>query len=318
MMLKPILRMLCALLLAVQSAGVAWSAWPLDAPITLIVPFSMDSSSDKVARLLGKYLEEQLKQTVTIHNIPGGGGKFGFSTLAAAEPDGYTVGILSAPRYLGFTLSPDTRYSFDSFKEIGGLTSDPSVALVRNDSPFKTLADVVAYARANPGVLRYATSGVGSEDHIAAHMFAATLDLHMVHEPYRSSTEAREALLHGRVPLLFSNAAESQHPVRDETLRCLAQFADDRSPVLPNTPTSREQGYEVVMSSVRGLVMPVGAKPEIETAWVDVLAKVAADPVFQLEMQNMGLSLSYFGPEGFCAKLVLAKSEFEQACYRFP
>lgn len=317
-MFRLIAGFLCTLLLACQTSVAAWAAWPNDGPITLIVSSSLDSASDRAARVLAQHLQEVLQQTVNVRNIPGGSGKFGYSAIATAPPDGYTVGILNSPRYLSFLHDPDTRYTYESFKELACLTSDPGVMLVRNDSPFQTVADVVAYVRANPGVLPYATSGTGSEDHIAAYMFGAALNLDMVHVPYRSSTAAREALVHGKVPLLFSSAAEVQRAVRDNSLRCLGQFADDRSPVLPGVPTLREQGYELVMYSVRGLVMPVDGDPAIEEAWVQVLSKVAADPVFQIAFQDAGLSLSYFGPEGFCAKLVLAKSEFERASSVLP
>lgn len=320
-MLRQLLRALCAVLLLLVAghwAGTAWATWPQDGPITVIVPFSLGSPSDRATRVLAQHLQERLKQTVTVRNNPGGGGKFAFSALAAAKPDGYTVGLLNAPRYLSFLLLSGTQYSFESFTELACLSIDPSVILVRNDSPFKSLHDVVAYASANPGVLHYATAGVGTEDHIAAYKFATALDLKMVHNSYRSSTEAREAVLRGKAPLLFSNASESQRVVRDETLRCLGQFADDRSPMLPQIPTALELGFEVVMYSVRGIVMPVGGLAEIEDAWVAILASVAADPEFQVQVQDIGSVVNYLGPQGFCARLVLAKAEFEQACSSFP
>lgn len=313
-----IVGILCAALLAGPLVRAAWAVWPQDRPITLIVPFPVESSSDKVARLLADHLQQKLKQTVVVRNIPGGGGKFGFAALAQSEPDGYTVGMLSSPRYLSFLLEPNAGYSFESFEELAGLTSDASVLLVREDSPFQTVRDVIGFARIYPGALRYATSGVGTEEHLAANMLASELNLHMVHEPFSSTAQAVEALLQKRVPLLFCNASETRKSLEELGLRSLGQFADERSRTMPLVPTLREMGYEMVMTSVRGVVMPAGGDPAVVQKWVKTLGEVGRTPEFFLAFQELGLTLQYHGPNGFCAKLVLAKAEFESACYRFP
>jgi tripartite-type tricarboxylate transporter receptor subunit TctC len=235
--------------LALAVGGVFAQSYPTK-PIRLIVPFAPGGGTDIVARMLAQKLTESFRQTVIVDNRPGGGGVVGVETTVRATPDGYTTIIMSGSYATNAAMY---KTSFDPVNDIlpMGLIGDTAFVVALHPSvPVKSIAELVAYAKAKPGALNYASSGTGGIAHLSGELFDLLAGTHMTHVAYKGTGPALNDLLGGQVQLIFGSAPSTIPLVRTNRLRALAVTTTKRSSALPELPTVAEAGvpgYEVVL-----------------------------------------------------------------------
>lgn len=299
---------------AVALAGSANAAEYPERPITMIVAYSAGGGTDVAARTLAPYIEKYLGDgaSITILNKPGAGGEVGFTELANATPDGYTIGFVNTPNALTIPFERETRYSVDSFQPIGNVVDDPGVFAVLPDSPIKTLDDLVAAAKEKPGELTFGSTGIGSDDQLAMMKFERISGADLRHVPFEGSAPARTALLGGHIDVGVINAGEAMPYVEEGQLRLLGQMGAERWEGAPEVPTFKEQGYDVVSGSQRGIAAPKGMSQEHIDALAAAIEQAIQDPEFRQQAEDQALPLRYLGPAEYQELLNQASSEAEQ------
>ena len=221
-------------------------------PVRIIVPYTPGGSNDVLGRMVAKYMQETLKQPFIVENKPGAAGQLGAEAAAKSAPDGYT--LLVAPNDV-MTVTPNLNPSgpYDpvkDFEPIGMLGAVPIVLVVNASSPYKTMDDLVAAARAKPGGLSYASSGAGGPQHMSAELFASMTKVKMLHVPYKGNVPALTDLLGGQVDLLFSPINSALPHIKSGKLRALAMASDKRVAALPDVPTLTEAGVAGYKSEI--------------------------------------------------------------------
>jgi len=250
--------LLTAALAAPASAQPAWPA----RPIRIVVPFGIGGSADVAARFLAEPLAAALGQPCIIENRPGAGGTIGAEVVAKAAPDGHTLLLVSNTHTANETLLPNRPYRLlRDLAPVAFVNVANHVLAVHPSLPAADLPALIAYARANPGKLDYASSGPGTPYHVAGEVFRAMAGLEITHIPFRGSNEARTALLSGQVPMMFDAIPTMAEQARAGRVRALATTGPARHPLLPDLPTVAEMlpGYEA--SIWLGLMAPI-ATPE--------------------------------------------------------
>ncbi|KQW64887.1 Bug family tripartite tricarboxylate transporter substrate binding protein [Variovorax sp. Root411] len=292
--------MLRKLLLSVAMAAAA--AMPLSAlaqgfptkPITIIVPFPAGGAADASTRIVAQKLGDNLKQPVLVDNRPGAGGQIGASAAKRATADGYTLflansGSHAANQALYSKLSYDPQADFEPVIEIVQI---PQLLVVPTDSSAKTVAELIAKAKAAPGTISYASQSVGAGGHIAAEILRSKNGLQINHVPYKGSAPALTDLVAGRVDFMFDAVPSSLPFVKDKRLRVLGIDAPQRSPLLPEVPTLVEQGltgYEA--SPWFGLVAPAGTPKAVLGRLHDEVAAVLRTPDVLTRLNDLGMTV---------------------------
>jgi tripartite-type tricarboxylate transporter receptor subunit TctC len=255
-------------------AAQAQTAWPTK-PIRIIVGFAAGGSTDVTARIIGQALSDRLGQPVLIENRPGAGGNIGADAAAKADPDGYTLLMATSSTFaanpaLYKTLPFDVQADFAPITVTAFI---PNLLVVNPTVPAKNLADLIAYAKANPGQLNYGSAGNGTSQHISGALFSSLAGVQMTHIAYRGGAPAVNDLLGGQIQVLFAPLVEVVQQVRAEKLRALAITTAKRSPLLPDVPTVAETlpGYEVTLWNA--LLAPAKTPPEI----IDRVNRAAID-----------------------------------------
>lgn len=249
-------------------------------PITFVVPYSAGGSSDTLVRGMQPFLEKAMGATIVPKNITGGGGAVGMSqALFSSKADGYTVTLPSNAVFglEGLGNVPWKHSDFDTIARI--ITEDYSIT-VRADSPWKTLDEFIAFAKANPGKIKMGFSGFGSSTHIVAAAFADQFGLEFQFVPYKGGSKTVAATMGGHIDANTHHPAETKAGVDAGKLRVLATMGPKRSNLYPDVPTMEELGHKWVVSQWRGISMPKGVSDEVKTKWEEALKKVAADPDF--------------------------------------
>jgi tripartite-type tricarboxylate transporter receptor subunit TctC len=262
-----------------------------DRPIHIVVPFPAGGSNDVVARFLGQKLSEICGQSVIIDNRAGAGGNVGAEFVARAAPDGYTM-LLTAPPPLAVNQSLYPHLAFDPAKDFAPIALVASVQIVLTVNPqvkAKTVAELVALAKAEPGKMNFGSSGYGSTNHLAGELFKSLAGINIVHVPYRGAAPAMNDLIGGQIPILFDNMPAVQAQARAGSLRALAVAGHARSPLFPELPTMEEAGVAgFEASSWFGLVAPAGTPPAVLKTLTDDVMKALGDPDFARKLSDVG------------------------------
>lgn len=306
-------KLLMASMLAVAGIASAQAEYP-ERPITMLVAYSAGGGTDVAARTLAPYIAKYLgnNASIVIVNKSGAGGEVGFTELALAKPDGYTIGFINTPNILTIPIARKARYSLASFAPIANVVEDAGAFSVLPTHNMKTLKDLVAYAKANPGKVTYGSTGIGSDDHLAALSFERLAGVKMKHVPFQGSAKMRAAVLGGHVMIADMNISEAIAEVDEGKLVALGQMGEKRWSGAPNVPTFKEQGYDIVMGSMRGIAAPAGTDPAI-IAKIDAAVKKAIDdPEFQQKAKQQKLPLAYIGSKDFEKVLQTQTKTFEQ------
>lgn len=270
------------------------SAWPTH-PIRLIATYGPGSSIDIIARLVAKPLAEQLGQPVIVENKPGAGGDLGTNIVAKAAKDGYTIGFASAGP---ITVNPNARpkMPYDSLKDLAPvalIATGPNVILVNPSLPVKTLKELIAYIKANPGKVSYASAGVGTSGHIAGELFQHLSRTSILHVPYKGNSGAITDTLGGRTQMVISGVPPILPFVKSGRLRAIAVADTKRSPLLPDVPTVGEAGLPGAESVAwYGLVAPAGTPAKILDRLHDEIVKAVHTPELQQKFSGLGIVAS--------------------------
>jgi tripartite-type tricarboxylate transporter receptor subunit TctC len=251
-------------------------------PIRIIVPTPAGGPVDVMARLIGNALPATLGQTVFIENKPGAGNTIGSKQAAAADPDGYTLMVSAAS---GLIMSPmiykNAGYDATSFAPVALIAETPQVLVANPALPVKTVAELVAYAKANPGKLNYSTGGAGTLPHLSAELFKRLTGTQIVHVPYKGGGPALAAVVAGDTQITFDTLATSMQLVQDGKLRALAVIGPTRVAELPDVPTMREQDFASISTGAwTALLAPRDTPPAvIEKLNAAVNAAIRAEPM---------------------------------------
>jgi tripartite-type tricarboxylate transporter receptor subunit TctC len=294
---------------ALAAAGSARAAWP-ERPITMIVAFPPGGGTDVAARTLARFLERELGQSIVVLNRGGAGGEIGWAELARARPDGYTIGFINTPNILTIPIERQARYKLDDLAPIANVVDDPGGFFVPTDSRVRNLADLVAYARANPGKVTYGTTGIGSDDHLATLAFQRLAGVELNHVPFSGAAQVRNAILGKQIDIAAMNMGEGLADMRQGQLRPLGQMSETRWDQASEVPTFREQGLDVVQGSMRGLAAPDGMPAEARERLAAAVRRVMEDPEFRRLAEQQGLPLRYLGPDEFRRELARMRDEY--------
>jgi tripartite-type tricarboxylate transporter receptor subunit TctC len=298
-------RIAFAAALTLTAAGAA-SAQPTfpSKPVRIFVPYAAGGAVDILARTLGDVVSKQWDQTVIIENRPGAGGVIASQALAASAPDGHTLIVVASGHATNPFLYPKIPYdTFNDFTPISLLASSPNILLVRADSPYKTLADMIAQARATPGSLSFAHAGTGTSTHLAGELLKnlARIDLNAI--PYKGGAPAINDLLGGQIPMSFNNGPESVGQIEAGTVRALAVTTASRASFLPNVPSMAETvpGYDTEVWW--GLLGPAGMPRDlVEKISNDFVAALSTEAVKE-RLVKLGAAPIGSSPQKFDAKI---------------
>jgi tripartite-type tricarboxylate transporter receptor subunit TctC len=252
-----------ALAMPFVSRGVLAQAYP-NKPVRWVVPFPAGGPTDLVARVMGQWLSERLGQQFVIENRPGGGANIGTEAVVRSAPDGYTLLLVSASHAINATLLEKLNYNFiRDIAPVASIMRTPLVAEVNPGVPVKTVPELIAYAKANPGKINYASGGNGTPNHLTAELFKMMTGVNLQHVPYRGVAPALTDMIGGQVQLMFDSTSTSLDHIKAGKLRPLAVTTAARTELLPDVPTIGEsvQGYEA--SSWYGVGIPKGTSTEI-------------------------------------------------------
>jgi tripartite-type tricarboxylate transporter receptor subunit TctC len=297
-------RLLTILTLAFSVCGLSARAEYPDRPITLIVPFAPGGGADAMARVLAQYMEKRLQQSIVVVNRGGAGGQIGFTAIAKAKPDGYTIGVITAPNLVVFPLQRPTQYKLSDFALIANLVEDDGMFFVRKHSPFKSIADIVAYAKANPGKVTVGTTGEGSLPHLAMLALEQKAGINLTAVHYPGAAPTRMAILAGDLDMAYVTVVDGSADLQAGSVRALGVTASKRVESLPGTATVKEQGYDLVTSASRGVAAPAGTPEEVLKLLRATVAEAVRDPAF------VGIPLKYMDHDTFAKDLSLQQRDY--------
>jgi tripartite-type tricarboxylate transporter receptor subunit TctC len=278
-------------------------------PVRVIVGFAPGGAPDIVARLLGPTLSERLGQSVYVENRTGAGSNIATEAVVNAEPDGYTLLLVSPPNFVNAALYDKLNYNFiRDIAPVAALIRVPNVMEVNPAVPAKTVPEFVAYAKANPDKLNMASGGIGTSVHMAGELFKMMTGVRMPHVPYRGVGAAYPDLLAGQVQVMFDSTPGSIEFIRSRRLRALGLAALTRSPVLPDLPAIAEfvPGYE--SSALHGVGAPRNTPPEIIERLNKEFNAALSEPAIRARLIDMGATLLGGTPAEF-GKLVVDETE---------
>ena len=288
---------LAALATGFLGSATAQSAYP-GKTVTMVVPTAAGGTTDLSARMLAQALGPVLGQTVVVDNKGGGNGNIAASIVKRAEADGYTLLM----QYSGYhVISPhitkQKQWDQGDFQPVANVISAPQIIVVRADLPVKTLPELIAYAKANPGKLNYASSGNGSLQHVTGAMLEQQGGIKMVHVPYKGTGPALQDLLGGQVDLTFGTAPPFMPHIASGKLRVLAVTGKQRLPSLPDVPTTAEAGYpKVDATSWFAVFAPAGVSKAVVDKLTADIRTVVQSPTFQQKAQEQGATADYQTP----------------------
>jgi tripartite-type tricarboxylate transporter receptor subunit TctC len=290
-MMRGVIARLAALALAALLPAVAAAqAWPAR-PVKMIVPFPAGGATDVVARLLGQKLGEAWGQSVVIENRAGAGGNVGGEAAAHSPADGYTLfmasgSIVTANPYMYKSLPYDPTKDFVA---ITNVASGPQVVIVNPDGPFKTLQDLLAYGKANPGKLTFGSAGVGTQTHLAGENFAYSAGIDMTHVPYRGEAYAITDVMGGQISLAVINLSASINFIKQGRLRALAVTSKERNAQVPDVPAAAEAVPGFENAGWFGLLAPTGTPREVVDKVYRDSAKILATDEFRAQLAKLAM-----------------------------
>lgn len=272
--------------------------------ISWICPYAAGGNADQRSRQVAKAMSAILGQPIIIDNKAGAGGNIGTAAIAKAAPDGYTIGMGNfAPLAVNHALFK--KMNFDPFTDIVPIMlieRGPLMLTVKADSPFKSVKDLVAAAKAKPGQLSYGSGGIGGTHHLSGALFEHSAGIDMIHAPYKSGSAAATDLMGGQVTLMFEQMYVAMPGVKAGKTRALAVTSKARSPLMPDVPTMAEAGYPAVeVLNWQGIVAPKGISPELVKLLNTVGNKALQDAAVKEQITSQGNEVMGGTPEQFAA-----------------
>jgi tripartite-type tricarboxylate transporter receptor subunit TctC len=292
-----------ALGLTLMFAAPAHAAYP-ERPVTMVVPFAAGGTTDILARIVGEELSKRLGQQIVIDNRPGAGGNTGTAVVAKAAPDGYTL-VMGTIGTHAINSSIYKRMPYDPVRDFAPVTivaTVPNVLVAHPSAPFRTVTELIAYAKANPGKLNFASSGAGSSIHLSGEMFKAMTETDIVHITYKGSGPAVIDMISGQVPtmIMFDNLPSSLPQIKAGKLMALGVTSATRTPILPEVPTIAEAalpGYEA--TPWFGVLAPAGTPKEIIDKLNSEIVAILGMPSVKERLLEQGAEPVGDAPEHF-------------------
>ncbi len=267
----------------------AWADNYPSKPINFIVPYGAGGGADARSRQIAQKMSVILKQPIIVDNKPGAGGNIGTEYIARANPDGYTIGMGNfAPMAVNKTLFGNLRYDPEAdLTPIVLVEKGPLVLVVNPNSPYKTVQDIVAAAKAKPGSLTFSSGGIGGSHQLSAELFQQNAGIEMIHVPYKSGSAGLTDLMAGNVTMMFDQMYSAMPSIKADKLRPIAITSKKRSPLLPDVPSFAEVGYpKVVVLNWQGLIAPKGTPKAI----IDKLNAAANEALKDSQLRDLMLS----------------------------
>ncbi len=271
--------------------------------ITWIVGYSAGGNADIRSRQMAKAMSQLLGVTIITENKPGAGANIGTAAIVKAVPDGYTLGMGNfAPLSVNQALFKSLPFNPMDATPIMLIEKGPLILMVRNDSPYKSVKDIVAAAKASPGKLSYASGGIGGSHHLSGALFESTAGIDLIHSPYKSGAAGAIDLMGGQVQMMFEQMYAAMPSIQAGKLRALAITSAKRSPLLPDLPTMAEQGYPAVeVLNWQGLIGPKGLPPALVKQLNEVANKALQMPEVKNMLLSQGNEMGGGTPEQFAA-----------------
>jgi len=294
-------KLLASIAISATVLGAHAQNWP-DKSVTLVVPFPPGGSTDQVARAVGPKLTEKFKQSFLVDNKAGATGTIGATFVKRAPPDGYTFLVTSlGPLVIVPHLVKGLQY--DPLKDFDLITvavASPNVLVVPANSPHKSVADVIAFQKANPGKMSFASAGNGSSDHLTAELFWQQTGTKGIHVPYKGGAPAHTDLMGGQVDASFQNINSVAQYIKGGKMRALAITSPKRSPILPDVPTLAEAGVKnVEVASWQAIVAPKGLPPAIRDKANAAFVEALNDPAVKDPFTSIGFEMVANTPAQF-------------------
>ncbi len=285
-------------------------AWP-ERPITLVVPYAPGGYTDLTARLTARYLEKALGKPIVVDSRPGAGGIVGTQAVASAAPDGYTFCVCSVG---AISVAPFAqKVGYDPIKDLAPVSIISTIVqavVVKKALPVTTMAELVTYAKANPGKLNFGSSGAGGLTHFSVELFQARTGTSMVHIPFKGGAPAMAAVLSGDIDLSFGNMTDALPQIEADTVRGLAVTSLERSPYFPNLPSIHETVVpHFIVETWNAIIAPPKTPEPIIQKMAEVLIKMADDPEVIAAMRKLGGNTVKNTPEQFRTQIA---QEIEQ------
>ncbi|MBW2038082.1 MAG: tripartite tricarboxylate transporter substrate binding protein [Deltaproteobacteria bacterium] len=268
-------------------------------PITIIVPYSAGGGTDLQARAIASVADQYFSQPVVVVTKSGGGGAVGTAYVAQSKPDGYTL-LYAVPAVT--VIKPymvKTPYKFEDLEPLIRVSDSPRILVEGSQQPWKSLDELLDYAKKNPGAIKYGSAGPGTSTHIAMEGFAYASGVKLTHVPFKGCAKATAAVLGGHVALFGAIPSECYQYIKPGKMRPLAVFAKKRLPELPDVPTLIEKGINFSDSSTRAFFVPKGTPPEIKAILHDGFKKAMGDKSFIALFKKLGEPISYMSGEDF-------------------
>lgn len=302
------------------SPALAQPAWPAARPIEIVVGFAPGGGTDVMLRAIALFLAAELPgANFVINNRPGAGGETAYVVLQGARPDGYTIGGLNTPGYLSVPIERRVRYDRARIRTIARLVDDPTAFVVHRDSPYETLADLIADAKRRPGEISVGSSGVGTDDHLGLTLFQAATGTDFIHAPYAGAALVKNAVLARHIDVAGLNLGEIGMLGQDKpALRPLAGMGAHRWDLMPDVPTFRELGYDVLMTSERGIGAPRGVPDEIALRLQEAIARLVAKPEWEAKARQLELPMAYLPGAEWEAQMPAQEARYRRIWERTP
>ncbi|WP_316858715.1 tripartite tricarboxylate transporter substrate binding protein [uncultured Cohaesibacter sp.] len=279
----------------------AQAAYP-EKKITVIVPYGAGGGSDIMVRTVAPFIEKYLGNdaSVVVENRTGASGVVGWTALHDAEPDGYTIGIITTPSIVTKPIEGKAKFTWQDFTIIANMVTDPAALNVKKNSEFTNVKDMVEYAKANPKIVTMATGNFGGDDHLAGLQLEKMTGAEFTFVPFPGAA-ARNATMGGHVAVGSFNLGEAVN--YQDSVDILGIMAEERSELAPDVPTLKEQGYDIIASSQRGFAGPKGMPEEAVKALQGALLKALEDPEFQENAKKQGVVLNFQNGDEFAKGL---------------
>ncbi|WP_296468040.1 tripartite tricarboxylate transporter substrate binding protein [Pigmentiphaga sp.] len=289
-----------AVLAAAWSPAVHAEDYP-NRPVRIVIPFAPGGSNDIVGRLIGEELAKRLGQPFIVDNRGGAGGTIGTDLVAKSRPDGYTLLLISTPHTANATLYKKLPYDPNKdFAPIARMATAPLLISVYPGLPVKTLSELIAYAKANPGKLNYVSSGVGSSQHLVSELFQIRAGISMTHVPYKGAGAALADVAAGHAQVSVGTVLQALPHVKANRLRPLAVSGPQRQAVLPDVPTVDEAGLSGYDGdNWWGLLAPAGTPQAIVDKLSKTVADILAEPEMRRRLEAESATVAYLAPEPF-------------------
>jgi tripartite-type tricarboxylate transporter receptor subunit TctC len=274
-------------------------------PVTIVVPFAAGGNTDNIARLVAQRFGKTLGQPFIVEDRPGAAGAIAAEFVARAPADGYTLFMAATPQIAVVPAMHKTQFdAVKDFVPISAIGTNPFVLAVNKDLPVKSVGELIAYARAHPRKLSYASGGIGSLNHLATALFLKRAGVDMIHVPYKGNAPALLDVVAGRVPVILSTLPDALPQAAAGAIRIIAVTSEQRVPQLPDVPNVAEAGFpKFKVLTWNGLLAPAGTSPEIIRRLSTECEQAVADPAFRQRLASFGVDPLGNSPAEFAAMI---------------